>query len=282
MKITVLIDNKPDPELSLCHEHGLSFYFEIDGLKWLFDVGASDQLSVNARKLDIAIEDVDYLILSHGHRDHTGGLQQFLTVNSKAKVILSSLIRDNYFYSRRRGSKRNISTDLVLIDKYISRFIFVDQNFYISEHVGLVCEFSDQYTKPKANKTLYISGSNQDKLDDFKHEIALSLNTPVGVVVFSGCSHNGILNILKACSDYLRNTHIIACIGGIHLVDSDTNNTFESEDEIRQIGKTIRQCYPDMALITGHCTGVFALRQLANELGNRIKTFYSGARFELL
>lgn len=74
MKITVLIDNNPDPELSLCHEHGLSFYFEIDGLKWLFDVGASDQFSVNARKLDIAIKDVDYLILSHGHKDHTGGL----------------------------------------------------------------------------------------------------------------------------------------------------------------------------------------------------------------
>lgn len=282
MEVTVLIDNNPDPQLSLCHEHGLSFYFEIDGFKWLFDVGASDQFYVNARKLDIAIEDVDYLILSHGHKDHTGGLQQFLTVNSKAKVILSSLIRGNSFYSSRRGSKRNISTDWVLIEKYISRFIFVDQNFYISEHVGLVCEFSDQYTKPKANKTLYISGSDQDKLDDFKHEIALSLNTPVGVVVFSGCSHNGVLNILKACSDYLRNTHIIACIGGTHLIDSETSKILESKDEIRQIGKTIRQCYPDMVLITGHCTGVFATQQLANELGSRIQIFYSGARFELL
>ena len=77
MKVTVLIDNNPHPELNLLTEHGLSIYFEADGFKWLLDVGASGQFIINAQKLGVDISAIDFLILSHGHSDHTGGLENF-------------------------------------------------------------------------------------------------------------------------------------------------------------------------------------------------------------
>lgn len=71
MKVAVLIDNNPHPELNYFTEHGLSIYFEADGLKWLIDVGALENFYTNAVRMGTHIEDINYLVLSHGHVDHT-------------------------------------------------------------------------------------------------------------------------------------------------------------------------------------------------------------------
>ena len=78
----------PHPEKpSLVAEHGLSFYVETRHEKILLDVGASDKFMRNAHNLGIEIADVDVLVLSHAHKDHTGGLAHFLQNNSKARCI---------------------------------------------------------------------------------------------------------------------------------------------------------------------------------------------------
>ncbi len=65
MKAAVLVDNNPHPTQNLLTEHGLSIYFEADGFKWLFDVGASDYFYTNAKRMGINVKDVDFLVLSH-------------------------------------------------------------------------------------------------------------------------------------------------------------------------------------------------------------------------
>lgn len=59
------------------NEHGLSLYIETNALKNLFDVGASELFLKNAEKLGVNITDVDFLVISHGHYDHGGGLRMF-------------------------------------------------------------------------------------------------------------------------------------------------------------------------------------------------------------
>ena len=59
------------------NEHGLILYIETNALKILFDVGASELFLENAKKLDVNISDIDYLIISHGHYYHGGGLRMF-------------------------------------------------------------------------------------------------------------------------------------------------------------------------------------------------------------
>src|SRR5574344_3030767 len=103
MELKILIDNnqsKSNPKL--LSEHGLSIYIEEGSLRYLFDVGASGRWSINARELGLNVEDIDHLILSHGHADHTGGLSSFLIQNSKAKIFASEKV-SKYSYSSYRN-----------------------------------------------------------------------------------------------------------------------------------------------------------------------------------
>lgn len=76
-------------------EHGLSLYIETKKHKILFDVGASELFLKNAKKLDVSIADVDFLVISHGHYDHGGGLKSFLHENTKVEVFLHRLAFEN-------------------------------------------------------------------------------------------------------------------------------------------------------------------------------------------
>jgi hypothetical protein len=88
----------------LVAEHGLSLYIETDHKKIIFDTGQTGHFILNAEKLGIDIRDVDYLILSHGHYDHTGGLKKFLEINSKAAV----LAKEEIFIPKFSGKTRYI------------------------------------------------------------------------------------------------------------------------------------------------------------------------------
>lgn len=279
MKITVLIDNNPHPEQNLLTEHGLSIYFEADGFKWLLDVGASGQFLTNAQKLGINIGNVDYLILSHGHSDHAGGLDYFLNANKKAKVFLSAHVENKIFISTRRSSKRDITMDHNIVAQNPERFTLIKDDFQVSKQVGIICNIPKIYNSPKGNSKLLMVDSKGEQPDDLRHEMAIAVNTESGIVVFSGCSHNGILNILNSSSAYFGNEQISACIGGTHLIDSNSVNIYESDAEISEIGKTILRIYPGMQLITGHCTGLRAQKILSEILNGNFQLLHSGATF---
>ena len=86
MKLTTLIDNYVE-KASLYAEHGLSILIDTGIVKILFDTGQSDNFIHNAEVLGIDLKEIDFVVLSHGHFDHTGGLYPFLQLNKKAKII---------------------------------------------------------------------------------------------------------------------------------------------------------------------------------------------------
>jgi 7,8-dihydropterin-6-yl-methyl-4-(beta-D-ribofuranosyl)aminobenzene 5'-phosphate synthase len=86
MRIVTLIETLVYKQ-GLVAEHGLSVYIEAENRKILFDAGQSGLSIQNAQKMGINIEDIDTLVLSHGHYDHTGGLYPFLEKNRKAKIF---------------------------------------------------------------------------------------------------------------------------------------------------------------------------------------------------
>ncbi len=265
MKIVTLIDNiSPD---TLIAEHGLSFWMQTDGKNFLIDTGASALFADNARKMGIDIARADYLILSHAHADHTGGLATFLTLNKKAKIYLSSNVHGRHCYSTRRGTIRDISIDHKLLQEHKERFIFIDKNTSITENVTLVCEIPTTHTLPKANSTLLAN----DAADDFSHEVSITVSANSGTAtVISPCSHRGILNILDAA----QKRKVTNFIGGLHLLDSDELNAFESNEEIYTLANEISQ--RGITLYTGHCTGSIAKKILMEVLGERFTEFHCG------
>jgi 7,8-dihydropterin-6-yl-methyl-4-(beta-D-ribofuranosyl)aminobenzene 5'-phosphate synthase len=279
MRVTILIDNIKDPEGKYLTEHGISIYFEADGLKWLFDVGASPNFGINARKMGIRITDIDFLILSHAHRDHTGGLEYFLRKNKKAKVIMAPLSSGKLFVNYRQEIQHDITINHQIIDDFADRFVFACSDIDLSSNVSLIRNIARIDPLPMANCLLFHSDGQVEQKDDLRHEIALSVRTKSGIVVFSGCSHLGILNILRAVSNTYQEEKIIAAIGGTHLIDNDWNSEFETIQQLSDMANTIAGNYPDMTLITGHCTGGQAKRVFSTILCDHFDVFYSGANY---
>lgn len=273
MKVVVLIDNSPHPHMDLLTEHGLSIYIEADNYKWLMDVGESGKFADNADRLGIDIAQVDYLILSHAHRDHTGGLTTFIEQNDKASIFLSSHIAGNAYYSLRRGLKRDITPDYSIVENDPGRFILIDADIRLSPNVAVVCRIPSRFDLPKGNRTLLV---NQEP-DDFRHEMALSIFTAKGNVVFSSCAHMGLMNTLSACSDQ----HIMGYFGGTHLLDSDVESQYETYDQLTAIANTLRSSYPLLNLYVGHCTGEAAKGVFSSMLGDSFIPFYSGFTIEI-
>lgn len=273
MRVVILIDNTPNPHTDLQTEHGLSIYFEVDNRKWLMDVGASGRFADNAAILGVSIADIDCLVLSHAHCDHTGGLEDFIKQNSKAKIFISSHIAGNSYYSTRRGSKRDISPNYSIVENNPEQFVLVDTDIRLSESIMLYCNIPHLFDTPKANRTLLVN----DMQDDFKHEMALRIDTPKGCVIISACTHLGILNTISTC----QCQDLYAYIGGTHLIDSDAENKYETDEQLTEIAYKIRSLYPQMKLITSHCTGINAQRILSETLSEKFISFCGGFTIEI-
>ena len=277
MKCRILMDNTPDSEGRLQCEHGLSLMFSVGGQQWLLDTGATGLFAENAQQIGIDLNDIDYLVLTHAHYDHTGGLEVFLKENDHAPVFLSDKITDNSYYSKRNDGKRNIGIRHELLEKYPERFLRLTGNRWITPDVAVISSFGNDFPKPKGNRMLY----HRDHPDTFNHELALVVRTCKGNVVFTGCAHNGLLNILHAAQRFAPEAPIIAAIGGTHLIDPREGQSFESEDEIKAIANALTTDFPGIRLITGHCTGQAARQILMEKMGIRLEWFCCGYEVEM-
>lgn len=277
MKLVVLVDNrKIDDELET--EHGLSVYVETEQHKYLLDTGASDTLIRNAAKLQVDLKAVDYVFISHGHADHIGGLGAFLEINSTAKIILSTHALNQKLYSNRRGL-HHISIELDP-KKYQNEFIFVDTEAQVNEEFKIYSARQDQYPTPKGNKTLFKKAKEDAQMvkDDFDHELIACIDAGTDknqMLVFVGCGHKGLMNILGTVSE--KTSQIIRYVlGGFHLLDSTDTASYESEEEIEALGDELNTKYKQAEFITGHCTGENSYQVLKKKLEYRLIHFFTG------
>lgn len=305
MKLHVLIDNLPSQENpALHHEHGLSILLQTpEGKNYLIDTGASGKFIENLEILRQAdsslpsVEEIDAVIISHGHNDHTGGLRSFLEANATAHVYLHSSIQGNlYFSCRNRGASaaspgimeaRSIGMEQSLFAEYGHRFVQISQPLSLSGKITLVPtgESAGSQPMPLGNKYLY----KNDFPDDFSHELAVYAEfAPEQYAVISPCSHRGILNILPIGTSShgadSQKTPIetsshgaIYFIGGLHYVDYLNEEDAKKEAaQIIQAAGYIKEKYPNLKVVSGHCTCAKAGDMICSVLGERYATFCSG------
>lgn len=260
MKIITMIENmvsKPE----LVAEHGLSLYIETDNKKIIFDTGQTGLFIQNAKKIGIDVEEVDYLILSHGHYDHTGGLEPFLKINRKAVV----LAKEEIFIPKYSGKSRFIGlTENENIRKRIS---FIKTNTILDNDLIIVPEIKIYHSTDTNFKMLYKKKGNSFFEDDFKDELFLILKHNNKMSILTACSHRGITNICSnALELYHRPIHMI--IGGFHMKDS-------SEEQASFIFEQLKQIRPDMIGVS-HCTGVERYADLKKELESKVFYNFTG------
>lgn len=189
MQITCLLENTASGDSLRC-EHGLSLYIETEQHKILFDMGQTDMFADNAEKLGIDLAQTDIAILSHGHYDHGGGLRRFLEINKKAPVYLSR----HAFEPHYNGTEKYIGLDTSLQDN--TRLIFTGEETVIDSSLALYS--CSERTRRHNHGSFGLSMKQNGNLlpDDFRHEQYLLIAENGKRILFSGCSHKGIMDIV--------------------------------------------------------------------------------------
>ncbi|QWC00065.1 MBL fold metallo-hydrolase [Mycoplasmatota bacterium] len=274
MKIVTLVeDNKKIDGIEA--EHGVSFFIETQKHKLLFDLGQGDLFSLNAKKLNIDLTDVDTVIISHGHYDHGGGLKTFLNINSHAKIYIQASAIGEFYSEREKDQYTYIGLDKTL-DR--SRFVFLEGDSDIDEELSLISQIEGMDYFPNSNHTLYKKENNKLILDDFKHEQSLLVQSNQSTILFAGCAHQGIVNIINQVEKKLDGKRINIVLGGFHL-KSRYKEYEESTANVKLIGEILKDKKIDK-YYTGHCTGQQSFLTLKDILNNRLFAFYPGLIIE--
>ena len=250
IKIYTLSDNYTNENCpDFITEHGYSLYIEFKGQRILIDTGASDNFLKNAEKMGIDISKIDIAILSHGHRDHTGGLKHLIS-QTHCPIYISENVRDKKFHSC-RGDKglRNIGTDMELLENYSNRFRYVKENGWITPEIALVCNKDFGFPQPYGNKFLTYEENGVECPENFNHEIHICFVTDDGLVIVSPCSHGGFGNIVSACREFTSINEVSKYIGGLHIVESD-----QVAAEVADFLAVKSALAPKAEIITSHCT----------------------------
>lgn len=274
MKIITLTDNRTKSD-KLDTEHGLSLYIETDdGQKILYDTGQSNLFMHNAKKLGVDLKDIDKVVISHGHYDHIGGLAGFMKVNKTAKVYMNATLFNYEYFSLKSGVKKmnGFAPDLLV---YKERFVLLDKNTSV-DNLWLITDIEKKYDMPKGNSILYRQRDDVEELDKFEHELILVVDTAKGLCVFTGCAHNGVLNIVATVQSIIPNKQIHCVYGGFHLIDGKEYVEVETTKELTNIANELDSLLPAAHFYTGHCTGEKAIEVLTKKMEGKLESFYVG------
>ncbi|MEE9572535.1 MAG: ankyrin repeat domain-containing protein, partial [Candidatus Neomarinimicrobiota bacterium] len=222
VKITIIYDNyvyKEDMEAAW----GFSCYIEGTDKNILFDTGTKSDLFIhNLKELDIDHNKVDMVVLSHEHGDHTGGLFPFLEMNHNLSVIMPYSF--SYNFVRR-------------VESYGAKALAVKNPFEICNDVYLSGELDARMVK----------------------EQSLAINTKKGLVIIVGCSHPGIINIVKNFKETL-NKDIYMVFGGSHLLNKTEQEVSEIINQMKELGV--------QKWGATHCTGELQIQMIKEAFGN--------------
>ena len=267
MEIITLIENLVNGG-NLQAEHGLSIYIETDKQKILFDTGQSGLFIENAKKLDINIKDIDTLVLSHGHYDHTGGLYPFLEINSKAKI----LAKKNLFIPKYSSKNRFIGTPYKE-EPLKNRLVFVDTVTEIAENVFIMPEIDIHHSIDTNFKGLSRKEDKELVPDVFDDELFLVLKQENKINILTACSHRGITNICSTATEYF-NLPVGLIMGGFHMKDS-------SVEQYIGITHYFRTLQPDSIGVC-HCTGIEKFAEMHQECEGHLFYNFTGNTIDIL
>ena len=270
MKITCLLENSSLSE-ALESRHGLSLFIETGETALLFDLGPDDKAMGNAAKMEIDISRAQMAIISHGHNDHGGGLAAFMAACPHADILMTQAAAGKFFVRVPGMPPREIG--LAPLQTKGSRFISKDTT--LSETLSLFTKFEKPLFIPQSNATLFRGTCDGGIVqDEFDHELALLVREGRKTVLFTGCSHSGITNMMTTVLKRTGLSHIDVVVGGFHL-SNPSMGTSESSKRLDALAKELKG-FKDTLFYTGHCTGEQAFVHLKQQMGDQLHPLSTG------
>jgi 7,8-dihydropterin-6-yl-methyl-4-(beta-D-ribofuranosyl)aminobenzene 5'-phosphate synthase len=284
---------------SLLGEFGLSMHLESrrgdQTRNMLLDFGFTPGvLNNNLGMLGIAPENIDALVLSHGHYDHFGGLVGFLQQNrGKLRADLPLYVGGEECFCTREWLIGNPEDFGYLDRKALAeakvKVVFAEVPAVVADHAfttGRIPVTSFEKVLAPTRMTIGTQdgiGCFPDKLpekkraahvipDDFEHELATCFNVKGrGLVVLTSCSHRGVVNTVQRAMEISGIKKVHAVAGGFHLAP-------QKDDYVRETLAALKQINPDY-VIPMHCTGEVFIETVRNEMPNQFIRSYTGSRY---
>ena len=276
MEVIGLIENEiSQGQTNLKAEAGLSLFIRLKNKNILFDTGSSGAFADNAEKLGIDLSTVDFVVISHSHFDHTGGLERFFQINNTAKVYISEHVKGSYYY-KLFFLKKYIGTNQNTLKTYGDRFVFVEGDLQISEGINIVGSISNHHKLPSDSKHIFVKKNNKLVPDDFSHEQMLIITEGDKLQVFTGCSHHGIVNMVESAEKMAKGKRMNV-IGGFHMYNPLTKGLSEKKEDVINVGKLLNNNKSIDTIATGHCTGKGAFKILKGVLGDKLLSLNTGS-----
>lgn len=272
--VMTLVENSVH-RADLVAEHGLSFWIETASARILFDTGQGHALFHNAPRQGIDLRRTTAIALSHGHFDHTGGLQQALNHARQAQVFFhpdafakkwsgnGSVHEVGLPHISRRTVEKRATEAVETLEPTA-----VASGIYLTGPVPRLTDFED------VGGRFYLD-DQAEKDDPLYDDQSLYFDTPDGVVVVFGCAHAGVINTLKHIQEITDGRPIHTVMGGMHLLNADDDRIERTIDFLRELD--VKQIGP------AHCTGRKATQAIWQALGDRCFGCHVGMlrRYEL-
>ena len=277
MRIINLVENELG-ESGCEAAHGLSFYVETQSHRLLFDTSPGELVLRNARKLGVDLSVIDTVILSHGHYDHSGGILPFVELNPRAKIYMQHNAGGEYYaFDGEEKGYRYIGIDKKILS--LPQLQFLKGDTKIDDELQLFTVEKRAYPLPSTNKRLRELCDGHYIQDEFHHEQNLLLTAGGKKILFCGCAHNGILNVMETLErKFGKEMHPDLVIGGFHLMK---RTEFSEADtaEVTEIASRLKSYKSHFA--TCHCTGLPVFNQMKEIMGSQLSYVRSGDEIEV-
>ncbi len=273
IRITTLSENTANH--GFIAEWGLSILIEVDGTRILMDSGWGFSAVYNAQLLGIDLDTIDTIVLSHGHRDHTGGLRDILRRKKNQVNVIAHPDMWASKYSRLNAQDEFSGTPFrqESLESLGARFNLSKEPVQIGEHVMTSGEIPMLVSYENIEDNLFVKQGAALHPDPVADDLALIVQTDYGLVVIVGCAHHGIVNTLRHAQKLTGQELVYAVIGGTHLYRASAERITKTIDDLKEIGI--------QKLGVSHCTGFFASSRLAGEFPDAFFLNNAGMRFTL-
>jgi 7,8-dihydropterin-6-yl-methyl-4-(beta-D-ribofuranosyl)aminobenzene 5'-phosphate synthase len=260
--VTVLVDNMAGGDLAL-GEWGLAFLINTDRDQILLDTGGGKTLLGNCRALDVDLAKTQAIVISHGHGDHTDGLDSALNVCKSPNLFVHPTAFEKKYY--RGPSGINFFTFPLTREQLSHRTrklvetkepTIICGGVMVTGQIPRVNDFED--TGLRGILFLDSSLTTEDPILD---DQAIFFRVPEGIVILLGCGHSGLVNTMEYVGKLTGEQHIYAIIGGTHMLSA-------SEPRLQKTVEALKK-YDVQKIMLSHCTGIRSFAKLANALPNK-------------